>query len=268
MASPIHDMTANKLSTTPYPSSRVKRSNMALAVFACAAVLAVTKSFIPSISGSRSIAARIARIIARASVSFLLVLFSLDARLAASALSSLDAASALPNAFVLPNRLAFDVADPRDDDDEDDDDDDGDDDDGGDNRSIARRRSSSLANRGFESPSPRSFDPARATTAPRRSRRARRGTAEADAEDEADAARVVLTVGAARVHRATSMTRARVNDFRFRRGHRDDHATDGRALDEADPGGGARAADDAAVLARLPRARRDDDAASDAARGG
>ena len=62
------------------------------------------------------------------------------------------------------------------------------------------------------------------------------------------------------------MTRARVNDFRFRRGHRDHHATDGRALDEADPGGGARAADDAAVLARLPRARRDDDAASDAAR--
>ena len=164
---------------------------------------------------------------------------------------------------MLPNRLAFDVADPRDDDDDDDDDGGG-----GDNRSIARRRSSSLANRGFESPSPRSFDPARATTAPRRSRRARRVTAEADAEDEDDAARVVLTVGAARVHRATSMTRARVNDFRFRRGHRTDHATDGRALDEADPGGGARAADDAAVLARLPRARRDDDAASDAARGG
>ena len=263
MASPIHDMTANKLSTTPYPSSRVKRSNMALAVFACAVVLAATKSFIPSISGSRSIAARIARIISRASISFLLVLFSLDARLAASALSSLDAASALPNAFVLPNRLAFDVADPRDDDEDEDEEDDG-----GDNRSIARRRSSSLANRGFESPSPRSFDPARATTAPRRSRRARRGTAEADAEDEADAARVVLPVGAARVHRATSMTRARVNDFRFRRGHRTDHATDGRALDEAEPGGGARAADDAAVLARLPRARRDDDAASDAARGG
>ena len=138
---------------------------------------------------------------------------------------------------MLPNRLAFDVADPRDDDDDDDDDGGG-----GDNRSIARRRSSSLANRGFESPSPRSFDPARATTAPRRSRRARRVTAEADAEDEDDAARVVLTVGAARVHRATSMTRARVNDFRFRRGHRTDHATDGRALDEADPGGGARAA--------------------------
>jgi hypothetical protein len=176
---------------------------MALAVFACAFVLAVTKSFIPSISGSRSIAARIARIISRASISFVLALFSLDARLAASARSSRDAASLLPNAFVLPNRLAFDAA-ARDDDD--DDEDDG----GGDNRSIARRRSSSLANRGFDSLSPPSFDSTRATTAPRRprpTRPTRRATADVDTDGETDA-RAALSVGTARVHRAMSMRRA------------------------------------------------------------
>ena len=64
-------------------------------------------------------------------------------------------------------------------------------------------------------------------------------------------------------HPHTLASVANLADMLMQLGH-----ADPRALDEADPGGGARAADDAAVLARLPRARRDDDAASDAARGG